>query len=197
MPWLKLVRQAIPVRLQTDENELLRKVASYCSRAVHSARETEDAELVGFTMQIVKKRSLSSRAALASTIAHRFEALKQAEEEAPPPRSEIRELQLDLQLDETAAERTAARVVRSAIPKEEKRRKTEISALNGIRRLLNKIKHTDQGHKTDFNKCVDDILFRSKGPAVMREKNPMTNSRSTGTIANSSTIFQLIAQTSR
>lgn len=139
----KRIVKSIPVSLQPDENELLRKVASYCSRAARSAKDSEDAELVGFAMQIVKKRSLSSRAALEATIAHRLEALRRAEEEAPPSRSELRELQLDLPLNETSAERTAARVLRSAIPKEEKRRKAEIRALNGIRRLLNKIKSPD------------------------------------------------------
>lgn len=151
--------EAIAVRLRPDERELLRKVASYCSRAARSAKDSEDAELVGFAMQIVKKRALSSRAALESTIANRLDALKQAEDETPPLRSEIRELQLDIPMDEASADRAAARVVRSAIPKEEKRRKTEIRALNGIRRLLNKIKTPDP----KIEALIADIRSVQKG----------------------------------
>lgn len=135
----------IPVRLQSQqEQELLRKVASYCSRTARQAAGTEDAELVGFAMQIVKKRSLSSRAALAKTLEHRLEALKNEQtREEPPPRAELRDYQADLPLTEAATERMAKRILRSAIPKEERRRKAEIRALTGIRRLLNKLTGDD------------------------------------------------------
>jgi SNF2 family DNA or RNA helicase len=135
--------EGIPVALRGEENELLRKVASYCSRAARSAQGTEEAELVGFAMQIVKKRALSSRAALETTITHPLEALKQPDDETPPSRAEIRDLEADLPLDEASAERTAARLIRSAIPKEEKRRKAEIKALNGIRSILKGLPATD------------------------------------------------------
>ncbi len=137
--------RGIPVTaLADDEKELLHKVASYCSRTARGAADTEDAELVGFAMQIVKKRALSSRAALAKTLDHRLEALRKEEaREEPPDRSELRDLQADLPLGETAAERTARRILRSAIPRDEKRRKSEIRALNAIRRLLGKLPEED------------------------------------------------------
>jgi len=130
--------------LTETEKELLRKVASYCARTARQAAGSEDAELVGFAMQIVKKRALSSRAALAKTIENRLEALRKEESrEAPPSRSEILDLQADLPLGEAAAERTALRLLRSAIPREERRLKNEISALNGIRRVLKKLPFQD------------------------------------------------------
>ncbi|MEW6074209.1 MAG: helicase-related protein [Planctomycetota bacterium] len=137
--------RGIAVTSLTDvERELLRKVASYCSRTARQAAETEEAELVGFAMQIVKKRALSSRAALAKTLENRLEALRKEDaREAPPDRAELRDLQADLPLGEAAAERTARRVLRSAIPREERRRKSEISALNGIRRILKKLPPRD------------------------------------------------------
>lgn len=137
--------RGIPVAPATDaEKELLRKVASYCAKTARDASGTEDAELVGFAMQIVKKRALSSRAALAKTIEHRLEALKneQAREE-PPDRAELRDLQADLPLGEAAAERTAQRILRSAIPREERRRNAEIKALNGIRKILRRLPERD------------------------------------------------------
>ena len=74
-------------------------------------------------MQIVKKRALSSRQALEKTIENRLQALlKGGGEELRPEPAEIRDLQADLPLNEAAAERTAQRIVRTAIPKEEKRR---------------------------------------------------------------------------
>jgi superfamily II DNA or RNA helicase len=117
--------------------ELLREIGSYCSRTARNARGAEDEDLVTFAMQIVKKRALSSRKALAATLEHRLEALRKEEErETPPPASELRDLQADLPLGEAAAERTARRLLRSAIPKDERRRKAEIRALNQIRKRL-------------------------------------------------------------
>ncbi len=87
---------------------------------------------------------MSSRSALEKTIENRLDSLrKKADEEVRPTPAEIRDLQADLPLGESAAERTAMRVVRSAIPKEEKRRKAEVSALNGIRRLLRSLPEQD------------------------------------------------------
>jgi len=135
----------IPVtNLSEPEKELLKKVASYCSRIARQARQTEDAELVGFAMQIIKKRALSSRAALEKTIDCRLESLRKEElREEPPTPAEIRDLRSDIPLTETAAERTAIKILRSAIPLEESRRKAEISALNGIRRLFAKLPPAD------------------------------------------------------
>lgn len=137
--------QGIPVSLSAEqEKDLLRRVASYCSRTARNAAGTEDAELVGFAMQIVKKRALSSRAALAKTIDHRLEALRNEEaREEPPDRSELRDLQADLPLGEAAAERTARRILRSVIPRDEQRRKSEIRALSAIRKMLTKLPATD------------------------------------------------------
>ncbi|HXG43490.1 MAG TPA: helicase-related protein [Gemmatimonadales bacterium] len=137
--------QGIPVTgLSAGEADLMRKVASYCSRTAHDAEGSEIAELVGFAMQIVKKRALSSRAALAKTIEHRLGALKkEAEREEPPDRAELRDFQADLPLGEAAAERTARRILRSAIPTDERRRKSEIRALEAIRRALKKLPASD------------------------------------------------------
>ena len=56
---------------------------------------------------------LSSRAALAQTVANRLEALgSRQQQDEPPTRAEVRELQADLPLTETAHERIAARVIR-------------------------------------------------------------------------------------
>ncbi|MBM4395091.1 MAG: DEAD/DEAH box helicase [Deltaproteobacteria bacterium] len=126
------------------EKRLLREVASYCSKTARAARGTDDAELIGFAMQIVKKRALSSRAALATTLDHRLEALKKEEaREEPPDRSELRDLQADLPLGEALAERTVRRILRSAIPREEQRRRAEVKALTGISKVLKGLTGTD------------------------------------------------------
>ncbi len=137
--------RGIPITdLSPQERELLRKVASYCSRTAREAQETEGAELVGFAMQIVKKRALSSRAALAKTIEHRLAALKKDEErEEPPDRAELRDFQADLPLGEAASERVARRILKSAIPQDERRRKSEVRALEAIRRILKKLPPAD------------------------------------------------------
>lgn len=136
--------RGIPVALSPEEAALLRKVASYCSRTARQAEGSQDAELIGFAMQIVKKRALSSRAALAKTIEHRLSALKKEEErEEPPDPADLRDLQANLPLDETSAERTAVRILKSAIPADERRRSSEVRALEGIRRALKKLPSTD------------------------------------------------------
>lgn len=137
--------RGIPITgLSADEADLMRKVASYCSRTVREAEGTEAAELVGFAMQIVKKRALSSRAALAKTIEHRLRALKREEEqEEPPDPAELRDFQADLPLGEAAAERTARRILKSAIPSDGRRRKSEARALEAIRRALKKLPASD------------------------------------------------------
>lgn len=135
----------IPVtNLSEPEKELLKKVASYCSRTARQAQETDDAELIGFAMQIIKKRALSSRAALKKTLDCRLESLRKEElREEPPSPAEVRDLRSDIPLTESAAERTALKVIRSAIPRDERRRKAEISAINGIRRLFSRIPPLD------------------------------------------------------
>ena len=135
----------IPVDgLSPDDRELLHKVGSYCARTSRGAADTDDAELVGFAMQIVKKRALSSRAALLKTVQHRLEALqKESEREEPPDRAELRDLQADLPLGDSAAERAARRILRSAIPTEERRRRSEVRALSAIRRLAKKLPGRD------------------------------------------------------
>ncbi|MGQ9592099.1 MAG: helicase-related protein [Planctomycetota bacterium] len=137
--------RGIPVTPPSElDKNLLRKVASYCSHTARGAANTEDAELVGFAMQIVKKRALSSRAALERTLEHRLEALRNEEaREEPPERAELRDLQADLPLREAEAERTARRILRSAIPRDERRREREIKALGKIRRLLKKLPRAD------------------------------------------------------
>ncbi len=135
--------EGIPVSVAGKDQEILRKVAAYCARTARSVSQAEDAELITFAMQIVKKRALSSRRALINTIEHRLDALRKAEEEAPPTRAELRDYQADLPLNESAAERTARRILRSAIPKEERRRKAELRSLNALRKLLKGCKGPD------------------------------------------------------
>lgn len=135
----------IPVAAPTEaDKDLLKKVAAYCSKTARQASETEDAELVGFAMQIIKKRALSSRAALKKTLEYRLESLRKEEaREEPPSRADIRELQADLPLTEAAAERTARRILRSALPPDERRRKAEVGALSAIRRFMGKLPPAD------------------------------------------------------
>jgi superfamily II DNA or RNA helicase len=137
--------EGIPVRgLSAQEREILRRVGSYCSRTAKAAEDQETGELITFAMQIIKKRALSSRRALRETLEHRLGALRKEEaREAPPERSELRDLQADLPLSEAAAERISKRIVRSAIPKEERLRKNEIKALTAIRKLLNALPDRD------------------------------------------------------
>lgn len=135
--------QGIAIPAAERDAEVLRKVSSYCSRTARSARDEEDADLVTFAMQIVKKRSLSSRRALEPTIAHRLDALRAAETEPAPDRAEVRDLQADLPLDEAAAERAAERVVRATVPRDERRRKAESRALTAVRRLLRALPGSD------------------------------------------------------
>lgn len=130
--------QGIPVsRDDAGYRAVLAKVSAYCSRTARDAGGTEEAELVGFAMQIVKKRALSSRRALEQTIASRIDALKgeRGREEAPE-RAEIRELRSDLPLPEQQAERLAQRILRSAVPPDEKRRKAELRKLKDVSKLL-------------------------------------------------------------
>lgn len=136
--------EGMPVRLSGDELELLRKVSSYCSRTVRQAAGTDEAELIGFAMQIVKKRALSSRRALLNTLENRLEALAKAEaREEAPTRAELRDYQADLPLTEAQSESTARRILRSAIPKDEQRRRSEVRALRSIRALLKKLPDRD------------------------------------------------------
>jgi hypothetical protein len=70
----------LPITEMTaEEKDLLRKIASYCSKTAREAEGTDDADLVGFAMQIIKKRALSSRAAFAKTLDHRLDALRKEE----------------------------------------------------------------------------------------------------------------------
>ncbi len=140
----------VPVRdLSPEERELLRKVGAYCSKTARQAEGTEDADLVSFAMQIVKKRALSSRRALAVTIDHRLEALRKTNQdpEPAPSSADVRDLWSDLPVGEAAAERTAARILRAAIPKAERLRKAEVTALNALKRLLRSLPERDP--KTD------------------------------------------------
>ena len=122
-----------------DEREVFRLVTRYCSRTAAAAAESDQRDLVSFAMQIVKKRMLSSRLALARTIENRLDALKQGPDDAGPTRSELRELQEDLPLPEQQAERIAARVLRSAVPPDERRRNAEKRQLREIQRTLQRV----------------------------------------------------------
>jgi superfamily II DNA or RNA helicase len=129
--------EGVRVKLGPASRRLLFEVSAYCSKTATEAKNSDEAELVGFAMQIIKKRALSSWSALAKTLEHRLEALQdeRGREEAPTA-SELRDLQADIPTTETQAERIARRIVRSAIPKEERRRQAEIRAIKRIRALL-------------------------------------------------------------
>ncbi len=134
------VKQISVTELSDAEKSIFKKVSSYCARTARDAAGGEDAELVSFAMQIIKKRMLSSRLALSQTVAHRLEALaSKKEREEPPARSEVRELQADLPLSEAAHERIAGRVLRSAVPKEARRRTAEKKQLQEIKKLLDTV----------------------------------------------------------
>jgi hypothetical protein len=135
--FLRRTVEPIPVRVDGDAARLFELIGAYCSRALMDARGGEDEELVSFAMQIVRKRAASSRLALERTLEHRLEALKkESAREEPPDRAEIRDLQADVPMSDKQAERVARRILRSAIPKDERRRKTEVKRITEIQRLL-------------------------------------------------------------
>lgn len=136
--------EPIVVRETQGYGAVLAKVASYCAKAAKDAAGTDNEDLVTFAMQIIKKRALSSRRALAETLEHRVKALRKEEErEAPPARVELREYQADLPMGDAQADRLARQVVRAAIPVEERRRKAELSALNAIRTMMRRLSDAD------------------------------------------------------
>ncbi len=127
----------IPVPLSPVEKQLFDKVSTYCARTIKDAAGTEDEDLVSFAMQIVKKRMLSSRRALISTVEHRLQSLERPEErEEPPERAEIRDLRTDLPMNEERLERLSQRIVQSVVSKDEKIQKSEIRKLKEIRKLI-------------------------------------------------------------
>lgn len=125
--------------LTAEEREIFRLVTEYCAKTIQSAQGSEEADLVSFAMQIVKKRMLSSRAALKQTVENRLEALASRQREEPPRRAELRELQGDLPLTEAQAERTAQRILRAAIARDARRRESEKRQLRTIKRLLGQV----------------------------------------------------------
>lgn len=143
------VGPAFPVRLPVgrirvsnltdEEREIFRLVTEYCAKTIKSAEGSEDADLVSFAMQIVKKRMLSSRAALKQTVENRLKALAARQPEEPPKRAELRELQSDLPLAESQAERTALRVLRTALSRDARRRNAEKRQLKTIQNLLERV----------------------------------------------------------
>lgn len=136
--------EGVPVPLSDAEKRLLREISAYCAQTLRQARGVEDEELVGFAMQIVKKRALSSRQALLQTIEHRLEALEREDAREEPPRpAEVRDFQADLPQTESQSEQTARRILRSAIPRDEVRRGSELRTLKRIRTLLKKISEPD------------------------------------------------------
>lgn len=127
--------------LSPTERDIFRLVTEYCASAIESAEKGEDPDLVSFAMQIVKKRMLSSRAALRQTVENRLKALNAREVEAPPKRGELRELQSDLPLPEAQAERIALKVLRAAISRDARRRSAEKKRLRTIQELLAQVGH--------------------------------------------------------
>jgi superfamily II DNA or RNA helicase len=141
-----LPRTVEPIAIAVDPEaaQLFDLISAYCSRAVKDAAGEEDAELVSFAMQIVKKRAASSRLALGRTLEHRLQALKKEEERAEKPEpAELRDYQADLPMPDAQAERVARKILRSAIPKDERRRKAEIKKITEIQRLLKTLPDPD------------------------------------------------------
>jgi superfamily II DNA or RNA helicase len=118
-----------------QEREIFSTVSAYCARTVENAADTSERDLVSFAMQIVKKRMLSSRLALTRTIEHRLEALLHPSDDAPSP-AELRELQADLPVPESTADRIARRVLRATVSRDARRRTVERRQLKAIQRQL-------------------------------------------------------------
>jgi hypothetical protein len=134
----------ISVAVDAEAAQLFELISAYCSRAVKDASGEDDAELVSFAMQIVKKRAASSRLALTRTLEHRLQALRKEEERVEKPeRAELRDYQAALPMPDAQAERVARKILRSAIPKDERRRKAEIKKITAIQRLLKKLPDPD------------------------------------------------------
>lgn len=134
----------IAVGVGDDAARLFALISDYCSGAVRAAKGEEDEELVSFAMQIVKKRAASSRLALTRTVAHRLEALRrEAAREEPPDRAELRDYAAEVPVSDEQAERVARRILRASIPRDERRRKTEIRRLTEIERLLRQLPGPD------------------------------------------------------
>lgn len=122
-----------------DERRVFELVTQYCARTTEAATNAEERDLVSFAMQIVKKRMLSSRLALSRTVENRLEAIKAAADEDGPSRAEMRELQGDLPLPEVLADRIAARVLRSSVSRDARRRGAEKKRLLEISRVLRRL----------------------------------------------------------
>ncbi len=135
----------IPVNLDPEtELPFYREVSSYCSKVTKSALDSDDQHLISFAMQIVKKRMLSSRAALERTLENRLKALSKVEErEEKPEKTEIRDIQADLPMSEVTAERIAQRLIRSSVPEDEKSRKSEARIVRRIRKKLKSLPEQD------------------------------------------------------
>lgn len=127
------------ITLSDEEKQVFALVTEYCSKTLRAAADTEAADLVSFAMQIVKKRMLSSRVALHNTVRNRLEALGSRTREEPPTRAELRELQTDMPLTESAAERTANRIIRAAVARDARRRRSEKQQLKAIDAILKRI----------------------------------------------------------
>lgn len=131
--------EAIEVgNLLSEEKEVFGLVSAYCAKTL-SAADEDKADVVSFAMQIVKKRMLSSRLALRNTVENRLKALGEKEPEEPPKQGEIRELFGDLPVSEAEAERTALRLLRTAVSRDVKRRNAEKKQLKAIAVLLDKL----------------------------------------------------------
>ncbi len=136
--------QGIPVRVGPEEARLFELITRYCARTAREAGAAEGGELISFAMQIIKKRAISSRLALARTLEHRLAALsREAQREEPPEPQELRELRAGLPVPERQAERVSRQLLRSAIPPDEKRRRAEVRQIKEIQRLLEKLPARD------------------------------------------------------
>jgi len=163
------VKQLGVSNLSDAEKAIFTKVSGYCARTAAAAAGEDDSELVSFAMQIIKKRMLSSRAALTETVNNRLNALSSRQPvEEPPARAEVRELQGDLPLSEAAHERIAGRVIRSALPREAKRRNAEKRRLQEIQKLLEEVTTTpDPKIVTLMDDLRRDVLPHADEKAII------------------------------
>ena len=138
MPRAPVVRLEVHCSID-GEREVFRLVTEYCMRTIEAAEATDQRDVVSFAMQIVKKRMLSSRLALLRTVEKRLDFLRAEAQDDRPSRSDVRELQGDLPLSETAAERLVDRVLRGSVPREVRRRTAEQRQLRQVLRTLRSV----------------------------------------------------------
>lgn len=152
--------QRIDVHASSEqEREIFRLVSEYCSRTMQQAEATDQRDVVSFAMQIVKKRMLSSRLALLRTVEKRLDFLRGDGADELPSRRDLRELQGDLPLPETQAERLTERLLRASVPREERRRRSEQRQLRQILKAIRDVESRPDPKVARLVSELRDILL--------------------------------------